>query len=79
MKPDGSPLTPVYWERAGAIVGPGLPQFLAKVGDGPSASFWIVAQYENRPIWVNAVALRSRKQFEAQRPLTAVELIREPK
>src|SRR5262245_50098962 len=70
---------PVYWERRGSIVGPGIPEFLAKVGDGPSANFWVVVQFEGLPVWVNSIMLRSRAQFETQRPLAVVELVRDPR
>src|SRR5262249_9692424 len=47
VKPDGSPLSPIYWERATGIVGPAVPEFMVKVGE----AFWIVAQFEGLPVW----------------------------
>ena len=63
---------PVYWERTGLIVGPGTPEFLAKVGDGLTASYWILVQFDDRPIWINSIMLRSRRQFEQYVPLKPV-------
>ncbi len=73
LKPDGSPLSPVFWERAGAIVGPGIPEFLAKAGE----EFWIVVQFRGQACWVNANQLRSRQQFEDQQPLKSIELMKD--
>jgi len=70
---------PIYWERAGSIVGPGRPEFLAKVGDGEKTSFWIVAQFEGEEIWVNSIMLRSKREFDGQIPLRPFERIREPR
>ncbi|MDZ4733662.1 MAG: hypothetical protein SGJ16_08760 [Nitrospirota bacterium] len=54
---------PVYWERAdGSIVGPGTPEFLARVGE----SFWVIVQFESVPVWVNASSLRSKQAFDTQ-------------
>ena len=71
--------TPLFWERTGSIIGPGTPEFLAKVGDGPTASYWVVAQYEGQPVWINSNMLRSRRQFEAQHQLRVVDLLKEPR
>ena len=71
---------PVFWERnTGEIVGPAQPEFLAKVGEGSNASYWVVAQFEGVPIWINSVVLRSKRDFETQMRLKPVELIREPR
>ena len=69
---------PVYWERADlSIVGPGRPEFLAKVGSGPKASYWVVALYEGQPVWINSMQLRSKRQFEQQRTPCIVELAKD--
>jgi hypothetical protein len=67
---------PVYWERAtGEIVGPGVPEFLARVGD----AFWVVAQFQGEPVWINSDRLRSRRQFEGQVKPKVVEFVKEPR
>ena len=71
---------PVYWERVnGSIVGPGIPEFMAKVDDGPKDSYWVVAQFAGQPIWVNSIVLRSRRQFEQQIKPKPFERIKEPR
>lgn len=58
---------PVYWELADlSIVGPGRPEFLAKVGTGATERFWVIVEYQRQAIWVQANQLRSRKAFELQ-------------
>ncbi len=59
---------PIFWERlsTGDILGPAQPEFLAMVGAGPKARYWVVAQFEGLPVWINSVLLRSKRQFEAQ-------------
>jgi len=70
----------IYWERADlSIVGPGRPEFLAKMGEGPQASYWVVAQFEGLPVWINSVVLQSKREFERQVPPKPVELVREPR
>ena len=65
---------PVYWERADlSIVGPGRPEFLAKVGDGPRATYWVVAQFQGGPVWINSIVLRSKNAFEQQAKVRVVE------
>lgn len=50
----------VYWEAGGRILGPAVPEFLARNG----STFWIVTTFEGQPRWINADRLRSRKVFE---------------
>jgi hypothetical protein len=65
---------PVYWERADlSIVGPGWPEFLAKVGEGLLATYWVVAQFQGGPVWINSIVLRSKKAFEQQAQVRVVE------
>jgi hypothetical protein len=69
---------PIFWERGdGAIVGPAQPEYLAKVGEGLNSSYWVVAQFEGLPIWINSAVLRSKRDFETQVRLTAVELVKD--
>jgi len=71
---------PVYWERADtSIVGPGRPEFLAKVGEGPRATYWVVAQFQGVPVWINSIMLRSKKAYEQQVTPKPVQWIREPR
>ena len=73
-RPDGQPMTPIYWETGtGQILGPAVPEYLARDGE----TFWIVTTFEGQIRWINADRLRSKKQFETQKPLREVELIRE--
>jgi hypothetical protein len=74
QRPDGQPLSPIYWETGtGQILGPAVPEYLARDGQ----TFWIVTTFEGQIRWINADRLRSKKQFETQKPLREVELIRE--
>ena len=58
---------PIFWERAdGRIYGPGIPEFFAQVGYGPTASWWVCVQYEGLPVWINSTALRSKQAFKMQ-------------
>lgn len=74
-KPDGSPLRPVYWERAdGSIQGPATPEFFAKVGAGQEdRNFWIIAAHHGEPVWIRSDKLRSKRQFETQTPVREIE------
>lgn len=79
IEPAATNARPIFWERATGIVGPAQPEFLARVGTGPKVSYWVVAQFEGLPIWINSTVLRSKRQFEEQvKPLVA-ELVREPR
>lgn len=67
---------PVYWERADlSIIGPGRPEFLAKVGEGVRATYWLVAQFQGEPVWINSMMLRSKKAFEQQAKVRVVKPI----
>lgn len=68
MEPAAMNATPIFWERmsTGAILGPAQPEFLAKVGSGLLASYWVVVTYQSEPVWINADSLRSKQQFEAR-------------
>jgi hypothetical protein len=63
----------IYWETGtGRILGPAIPEFLARDGD----SFWISSTFEQAIWWINADRLRSKKAFSEQREIKEVELIR---
>jgi hypothetical protein len=68
----------IYWERADlSIAGPAQPEFLAQVGTGPRTSYWVVAQFEGGPVWINSVVLRSRQAFEHQATRIAFDRVSE--
>jgi hypothetical protein len=72
-KTDGGLLSPIYWETTdGNILGPAVPEFLARDGN----TFWISTTFEGRIWWINADRLRSKKAFETQRPVREIEPIR---
>ena len=75
VRPDGSPLSPVYWQRAtGEIVGPGQPEFFAKIGRGATdRDFWIIATYNGEPTWIRADVLRSKQQWMNRKPVASVD------
>ncbi|MDR4467079.1 MAG: hypothetical protein MRJ68_02125 [Nitrospira sp.] len=76
IRPDGQPLSPVYWEAGtGEILGPATPEYFARHGH----SDWIVITFEGQPRWIHADRLRSRKAFETQRSSQIVEWVREPR
>ena len=64
---------PVFWETAtGHILGPAKPEFLAMVGSGTTACFWVVITMNGEGRWIRSDRLRSRTQFERQRTRKAV-------
>lgn len=76
IEPAAANPRPIYWERADlSIVGPGRPEFLAKVGEGPRATYWVVAQFQGAPVWINSIVLRSKKAFEQQATVRGVKPI----
>jgi hypothetical protein len=76
VKSDGRPLSAIHWETGdGRILGPAMPQFLARDG----ASFWIVTTFEGQFWWINADLLRSPKAFKTKRKPQTVDLIKESK
>jgi hypothetical protein len=65
-----------YFEAAfGQILGPVIPEFLAKAG----GYFWIIVTYECQTRWIRSDRLRSEQAFNTQRPVQIVEPIRETK
>lgn len=74
IRSDGRPLSPIFWETGtGQILGPAVPEYLGRDGN----TFWIVTTFEGQIRWINADRLRSKRQFETQKPLREVDLIRE--
>ena len=66
----------IYWERADlSIVGPGRPEFLAKVGTGTTERFWVIVEFQGQPAWVRSDQLRSRRAFEQQPEVRKVKPI----
>jgi hypothetical protein len=64
---------PVYWEDARGAIREGRAVLLGRDG----ATFWVGVDHAGGFSWVRDDRLRSRAAFEAQRPLRAVEPIRE--
>lgn len=79
-RPDGSPVSPVYFERGdGVIYGPARVTDFAKTRSGEKEQFWVIVEFEGQAAWIISDRLRSKKQFETQKPVREVELIREAK
>ena len=74
MKPDGTPLSPVYWESQGRIVGPGQPGYIFRDRTGQEG---MGIRYEGGLVEVADAMLRSHKAFLEHRPLKEVEPVRE--
>lgn len=69
-KPDGSPLSAIYWESGdGRILGPAIPEFLARSEE----QFWMVTTFEGLTRWINADRLRSKRQWAGQKPVIEVD------
>jgi hypothetical protein len=63
IDPPNEKARPIYFENVfGRIVGPIIPEFLAKVGN----DFWIVSTFHGDAIWINSDRLRSKAAFENQ-------------
>lgn len=78
IEPAAPNARPIYWERADlTIVGPAHPEFLARVGTGPRASYWVVAEFLGQPIWINSIVLRSKSAWECQVAVTLVNGLNE--
>lgn len=75
VRPDGSPLSLVYWQRAtGEIVGPGQPEFFAKIGRGvTNQDFWVIATYNGEPTWIRSDLLRSKQQWMNRKPVIPLD------
>lgn len=73
VQPAVSNAQPIYWETGtGHILGPAVPEFLARDG----GSFWISTTFEGQIRWINTDRLRSRKAFLQQAEVREIELIR---
>jgi hypothetical protein len=63
----------VYWEAAdGKVLGPAMPEFLARVGTGKREQFWIVVRYAGHARWVRSDRLRSKQAFETHRSMQGI-------
>lgn len=80
-RPDGSPLSPIFWERGdGSIVGPGKPEFFSRIGYGNrDEDFWLVVQYGDETIWTRSDRLRSKREYDQQVLPKNIETVKEPK
>lgn len=67
IEPTSRDAKAVYWERAnGRIYGPVCPEFMVKVGSGPSATFWVISTYQGQIIWIRSDRLRSQQAFQSR-------------
>jgi hypothetical protein len=78
LEPAAANAKPIFWENAiGIVIGPATPEWLARVGDGGQAAFWIVASFQGLDRWIRSDRLRSKHAFDTQRPMQVIELVRE--
>lgn len=73
VKPDGTPLRPVYWERQGRIIGPGQPEFFFR---DSASQVGLIIRYQGDLVSIADSMLRSRRNFEQQAETREVEPIR---
>jgi len=73
VKPDGTALKPVYWERQGRIIGPGQPEFFFRDSAGQVG---LIIRYEGELVSVADTMLRTRTAYENQRVIREIEPIR---
>jgi hypothetical protein len=66
---------PIYWEDARGAIREGRAVLLGRDGE----AFWVGVEHDGGFSWVRDDRLRSKRDFETQRPLRAVERIREPR
>ncbi|QPD04920.1 MAG: hypothetical protein Nkreftii_002694 [Candidatus Nitrospira kreftii] len=58
IRPDGSPLTPVYWERGdGSISGPASVEFFYRLGDTDG----LIVEHRGELVWINASSVVGHK------------------
>lgn len=63
IEPAASDAKAIYWQAStGRILGPAVPEFLARDG----STFWISTTFNGQILWIDADRLRSRKAFERQ-------------
>jgi hypothetical protein len=70
VRPDGTPISPVFFERQGRIVGPAQPEFFFRDSAG---QIGLIVRYEHAPVSIDHKMLRSRRQFETQHPLRSTQ------
>lgn len=70
LKADSTSLTPVYWQRLdGSISGPANVESFFRLDDSDG----LIVTHEEKLYWINASLLRSRNDFERQRPVIEVD------
>jgi hypothetical protein len=80
QRPDGQPMTPVYFERNdGVIYGPAKVTDFTKTGSGGKERFWVIVEFEGQSAWIVSDRLRSKKAFETQVKPRPFERIEEPR
>lgn len=78
LEPAAAGARPVYWETAdGHILGPAVPEYLARVTENGRDTFWVIVLYDGLPRWVQSDYLRSRRAFETQPTFRIEEPIRD--
>lgn len=78
IEPAASNARPVYWENAdGVILGPAIPEYLARVQECGSDAFWVIVTHDGLPRWIRSDRLRSRRAFETQPAVRIEEPIRD--
>jgi len=51
---------PIYSESiTGELLGPAEPEFLAQVGEGEQATFWVIATFAGIPRWIRSDRLQA--------------------
>jgi hypothetical protein len=73
FEPAPHPSPTVFWESRGRILGPARVVAFAKAGE----EFWLLIEHGRESRWIRDTLLRSKRDYETQRPLRAVEPIRE--
>lgn len=63
VRPDGTPLSPIYWEDAkGCILGPAVPKLMIQT----NGEFWLAVVYDGQNRWIRSDRLRNRRAFDTQ-------------
>ncbi len=78
---DGFPLKPVYWERGdGSIVGPGQPEFFARIGCGNrEEDFWLVVLFDGETAWIRSDRMCTKLRYDQQVLPKITETVKEPR
>jgi hypothetical protein len=68
IKPDGSPLSAVYWESGDGTIRQGWPVLFGMERVGEARRFWIGVEYDNREFaWVHETRLRNAASYQTQK------------